>query len=164
MTPTIAQWASAFAQQATSDLKTYQVLEASELPRCHSLHQLQMATEKIAKAYRLASEPGATPQSITQHRLGNFVEAFFRAPRSVERLGLGRYNVTYAKRKLAGLAHQVEQLAPTSDLSKRNAEYPWEVGETVCTPALEEYADFGARQPQMVEFLKFLTIAIQDFV
>lgn len=160
---TNAQWAQAFCDQAAADLAVGRMLEESAFPRCHALHQLQMATEKVAKAYRLAHEPDATPQNITKHKLGNFVEAYFRSPKAVERLGLGRHDVTHAKRKLAALSSEMEGLAPTSDLSKRNAEYPWEVGGVVLVPARHAYAELDARLPRMVDFMKFLTVAISDF-
>lgn len=49
------EWARAFLRQASSDLAVYDLLERQpqqEFPRCHSLHYLQMACEKVAKAYR----------------------------------------------------------------------------------------------------------------
>ena len=46
-------WASAFLRQGASDLTVHELLAArDELPLCHALHYLQMACEKIAKAYR----------------------------------------------------------------------------------------------------------------
>lgn len=37
--------------QAKSDHEMFVVCRSNGLPRCHSLHFLQMATEKLAKAY-----------------------------------------------------------------------------------------------------------------
>ncbi len=46
-------WASAFAAQSRSDWQVYTLLAAEpSIPACHQLHYLQMACEKIAKAYR----------------------------------------------------------------------------------------------------------------
>lgn len=98
---TNAEWAKAFHRQALADFETYARLADGTAPRAHALHHLQMATEKIAKAYRLIGEPDATPRSIAQHKLGNFVEEFFRSPRACERLQLGKHSVKHAKRKMA---------------------------------------------------------------
>ena len=49
-------YAEAFAAQGRSDWTEYQHLSTltyPSLPWCHALHYLQMATEKIAKAYRI---------------------------------------------------------------------------------------------------------------
>ncbi len=50
-------FAEAFAAQARSDWRVYRHLarlrlqsQGSSFPKCHDLHYLQMATEKIAKA------------------------------------------------------------------------------------------------------------------
>jgi hypothetical protein len=50
------RWADAFLRQARSDLAVYHLLSGRserDIPRCHALHYLQMACEKIAKAYRI---------------------------------------------------------------------------------------------------------------
>jgi hypothetical protein len=52
-------FADAFYRQAWSDWQAYKLLaEADGLPRCHALHYLQMACEKLAKAYRLRDTAG----------------------------------------------------------------------------------------------------------
>ena len=43
----------AFLAQARSDWNVYRLLSESREPSCHALHYLQMATEKLAKAYRM---------------------------------------------------------------------------------------------------------------
>jgi hypothetical protein len=46
-----ARVAAAYLQQGRSDFDIYKKLV--DVPECHRLHYLQMACEKIAKAYRL---------------------------------------------------------------------------------------------------------------
>ena len=76
------EFAEAFAAQGRSDWLVYKhlsgLLEPS-FPRCHALHYLQMATEKIAKAYRVRDTP-ADVDDIINHHTGfeEFVNAFFR--------------------------------------------------------------------------------------
>jgi hypothetical protein len=51
-------WAKAFLRQGNSDLETFLFLSApasSKVPTCHRLQFLQMACEKIAKAYRIGA-------------------------------------------------------------------------------------------------------------
>lgn len=127
---------------------------------CHALHHLQMATEKIAKAYRLVGEPGATPASISEHELGNFIEDSFLLLHAARRLQLGKHNLKHAKRKLTESARRVEGLVPRG-LMHRNAEYPWEVAGTVCAPAEHEFGDLESNK--LVDFLKFLKLAIEEF-
>jgi hypothetical protein len=45
-------WRDAFLKQAHSDYSVYKKLNELRLPLCHKLHYLQMATEKLAKAYQ----------------------------------------------------------------------------------------------------------------
>jgi len=44
-------WSEAFLAQAKSDWQIYEHLEKTSFSKCHALHYLQMATEKLAKAY-----------------------------------------------------------------------------------------------------------------
>ena len=49
--PAEAGWARAFALQGLSDLRVRDKLIALRVERCHLLHYLQMAAEKICKAH-----------------------------------------------------------------------------------------------------------------
>lgn len=61
-------WARAYARQAASDWTIYRQLAAApEVPRCHALHFLQMAAEKVAKAYRFRDTKTAEEQLLTRH-------------------------------------------------------------------------------------------------
>ena len=51
-TPSRTDWALAYARQGHSDFAIYQLLALRGVAVCHPLHYLQMACEKIAKAYR----------------------------------------------------------------------------------------------------------------
>ncbi len=74
-------FADAFAAQGRSDWRVYQYLaplQAPSFPACHALHYLQMATEKIAKAYRIR-DTVADVDELVRHHTGfeEFVNAFF---------------------------------------------------------------------------------------
>ncbi len=48
---TRAAWAQGYYAQARSDCAIYREFQQrSDIPRCHALHYLQMAAEKLAKA------------------------------------------------------------------------------------------------------------------
>jgi hypothetical protein len=54
---------------------------AKDLPRCHPLHYLQMACEKLGKAYRLRN-PRADVDAIVTRHVGftQFINEFLRSP------------------------------------------------------------------------------------
>jgi hypothetical protein len=55
MPATDQDWASAYAKQALSDLDAREKLETTGAHKCHRLHFLQMAAEKLCKAYLTTS-------------------------------------------------------------------------------------------------------------
>jgi hypothetical protein len=44
-------WARGYAKQALSDLEAREILVSGNAEKCHRLHFLQMASEKVCKAY-----------------------------------------------------------------------------------------------------------------
>jgi hypothetical protein len=60
------QWRIAFAKQALADLLAREkLLYYREVPQCQQLHFLQMACEKLCKAYLCGH--GADPQTLRSH-------------------------------------------------------------------------------------------------
>ncbi|MGH7270646.1 MAG: hypothetical protein ACREJ3_09465 [Polyangiaceae bacterium] len=78
-----AQYAVAFHSQAKSDWEVYELLSRTQpSPRpCHSLHYLQMACEKLGKAYRLR-HPNANVDVIATRHVGfaQFINDYLRSP------------------------------------------------------------------------------------
>jgi hypothetical protein len=77
-----SQYAQAFYEQAWSDWQAYEALtRVLKLPRCHALHYLQMACEKLGKAYRLRN-PRADIDAIVTRHVGftQFLNEFLRSP------------------------------------------------------------------------------------
>jgi hypothetical protein len=116
-------------EQASSDHQTFLILRNRTSTECHLLHYLQMATEKIAKAYFWRS--GAAPPK--SH--AGFVQ-FLRI--------LGSAHDRKHQQQIAGLfrfgrfshfqnwihvvlpiAYDLEKLAPSLSNSGPNPEYPW---------------------------------------
>ncbi len=76
-------YAVAFHTQAQSDWDAYELLARTQPspPFCHSLHYLQMACEKLSKAYRLR-QPAANVDTIVTRHVGftQFVNDYLRSP------------------------------------------------------------------------------------
>ena len=51
MAATDQDWARAYAKQALSDLDAREKFALAGAPKCHRLHFLQMAAEKVCKAH-----------------------------------------------------------------------------------------------------------------
>ncbi len=158
--------ADAYAEQSRSDFAVYQVqLQGAE--ECHRLHYLQMACEKIAKAYRLRDPVSFNPDDLYSHTVfSKFIIIFLKStPVKV------RYRAQGAKRRQMEryarlMALEIEKLAPAVDRDQtpENAEYPWLVGETVFVPCRHRYpisrllGEQGGR-----DILKLIEIAVEDY-
>lgn len=134
---TNADWTQGYARQADADFQMYQALEQdNSVQECHKLQFLQMACEKLVKAYRCSV--GEEPPSLqTSHAVvadhlplvlreqALFVN--FTGPKANQVLKHARH-----------LAHEIDVLAPAVKRGGRrpdNCEYPWEDdGNTLHVP------------------------------
>jgi hypothetical protein len=142
-------FADAFAAQGRSDWEVYQHLSGlpkPSFPRCHQLHYLQMATEKIAKAYRIRDTDGDVDALAHSHTgFEEFVNAFFRAP-AIRTEFQGRDAALQTlQRSAQTLAREIEKLAPAIDrlVSPENSEYPWERDDRVLLPCEFDYPNLS---------------------
>jgi hypothetical protein len=168
MAPTREQWADAYACQGRSDWGIYQQLAGNPvIAACHSLHYLQMACEKIAKAYRWR-DTSTDEHSLTHGHVAfsKFIQSFLGSP-SIRRDYIGRAellgNLTRLCRKLA---REVEKLAPSvaRENSPENAEYPWEQGESVIVPCEYAYPSLSLLgEPGGRTFLKLVSRAFDEY-
>lgn len=169
-----AEFAAAFFAQASSDWQTYEYLtRAPSLPRCHPLHYLQMACEKLGKAYRLRN-PSANVDAIVTRHLGfaQFINEYLRSPPILEDYkGQSARHKTVCKTSSA-LAREIEKLAPAIDRthSPENAEYPWERGEwdlgtgKVLVPCEYDYPALSLLDTQGGRaFVKLIERAFRDY-
>jgi hypothetical protein len=160
-------FAAAFYRQASSDWQVYRLLAAADLPRCHPLHYLQAACEKLAKAYRLRDTSGDIHEIASKHTgFAKFVNAFLRSPTLMDeyRGQLARHQAVCSS--AAKFAREIEKLAPAIDraTSPENAEYPWERAGKVLTPCEYDYpalsllSEAGGRA-----FLNLVERAFRDY-
>ena len=143
MPPSREVWASAFALQSRSDWQVYNLLAGEpQLADCHELHYLQMACEKIAKAYR-CRDTDADLQDLLKRHIGfaKFMSSFLSSP-GIQEAYKGRdAQLREISRVARGLAREIEKLAPAVDRTgtPENAEYPWESGDKVVSPCQYSY-------------------------
>lgn len=163
-------YAEAFAAQGRSDWAVYQHLSTltyPSLPWCHALHYLQMATEKIAKAYRIR-DTNANVEDVVKHHAGfeEFINSFFRS-RQIKEEFEGKDAALQTLQKNAGaLAREIEKLAPAIDrpASPENAEYPWERDGQVFRPCSFGYPSLAMlKQPGGRAIMNMIERSFRDF-
>ena len=173
MTDERRQWSNAFMRQADSDLAVYDVLAArseNEVPRCHSLHYLQMACEKVAKAYRIRDTKAALhgEGGLLSRHVGfeKFLSALLGSPTVRARYEGRREQLREVKKRLLPLAREIEKLAPAVDslTSPHNAEYPWSAGTRIVAPSDHDFSRLSLLdEPGGRQLLKLIRQAIRDF-
>jgi hypothetical protein len=166
--PSREAWAVGFATQSRSDWQVYGRLAADQqIPACHELHYLQMACEKIAKAYR-CRDTAANLEDLLKRHVGfaKFMGSFLASP-SIKEAYRGRdAQLRQVSRLARTLAREIEKLAPAVDRagSPENAEYPWETGDDVISPCEYSYPRLSLlMSPGGRTLLKLLARAIQEF-
>jgi hypothetical protein len=115
-------------EQASSDIHLFEKLLLLGVAQCHLLHYLQMATEKLSKAYFWRS--GKVPPK-THTGFVRFLKALLnRRPSELERiaksLGFGRsQDLEKWVAAIQPLAYALQNVAPAEAINGPNAEYPW---------------------------------------
>jgi hypothetical protein len=153
----------AFARQADADLKAWELLVGTRVAECQRLQFLQMACEKLCKAFLLSG--GSSPELLrTSH-------AYIAKPLPLvirQQIGRLRQSTASKRRVLRAvhhLAEEIEVLSPSVDRNGRrrdNCEYPWEDHGTVIHSPLD-WAFYASRlltAPAGRTFLKLLRMAI----
>ncbi len=113
-----------FLAQARSDFAVFELLRKEPtLPKCHSLHYLQMTTEMLGKAY--AWKNGPMPG--THRALVRFLRSLSTNRMAQQQLGYDGRNEAWAARIRSSipLAERIEDLAPAIAQDGPNPEYPW---------------------------------------
>ena len=123
-----ADWRVAYAKQAKADLQARErLLEDSDMPDCQQLHFLQMACEKICKAYLCGQ--GADPEALrTSHAYIARVLPIIARQRFVVQSRGAQRDRSWILDAIRKLARKIELLAPSvkaGGTSPANCEYPW---------------------------------------
>jgi hypothetical protein len=155
-------WAAAFAFQAIADLETRDILAQTDAKPFARLHFLQMAAEKLCKAY-LVDENG-----IDQLRFHHCIIRK-QLPRILEHV-LQRTESWRPERRrtkihaLKSLIREIEILCPScteADSREDNTEYPWRDSQgKVHVPATHRFA-IDESNRKLIELLKLIRKAAE---
>jgi len=109
-------WGEAFAAQAASDLKAYDLLARSALPVSHRLHYLQMWLEKLCKAHVYENNIEALKfrHNVIAAILPRLIDEYWRRIRFPPPSNAGQIRT---------LCLEIDLLHPRVD--QPNVEYPW---------------------------------------
>lgn len=147
-------WRGAFLEQAKSDYSLFTELNQTRKARCHQLHYLQMATEKLAKSF-LCDRHGRPPPK-SHFAFTRFLKISKGRPEIRRKLGYASNYIAYCVYvdNLLPAAAKVEALAPTgTDTNEPNPEYPCEeTAGNVLAPA-----NYGFREFSRVELIHLQT-------
>jgi len=136
--PSRLDWAEAYARQGASDFRLYkQWLVIDDIPVCHKLHYLQMASEKLAKAYLLRYSSASEELLRTSHKaFPVFIQAYYSSIRVRQSYRGRTAQLTSVRTGVHNIAREIEKLALAVDPQQTpsNAEYPWDAGGRVIAP------------------------------
>ena len=129
-------------QQAKSDHHAFVLLRGRGIAQCHSLHYLQMATEKIAKAYfwRSGSPPPRRHAGFVQFLrfLGHIRQK--DRERIANLFSFNRFtDFRNWIRAVLPIAYALERLAPDLAGDGPNPEYPWPHAAPHAAPATYDF-------------------------
>jgi len=130
-----------FLVQARTDFAVFELLlnqvKQADLPPCHALHYLQMATELLGKAHAWKHD---RPRS-THRAFVAFLRSLARDRKAQRHLGFANRNESWEHliRKCARLAEIIQDLAPALALDGPNPEYPWPRAAPEFAPAEHEF-------------------------
>lgn len=125
MPATKQDWAKGYARQALSDLRARETLAKASADKCHRLHFLQMAAEKVCKAH-LTMANGHENVRKTHAYVARNLPTIARHYYSVinNNNQISQWEISAIRR----IAHEIEVLAPAcddGDVRLDNSEYPW---------------------------------------
>ena len=150
-------WETAFLKQARSDMAVFE--EANRYPLCQQLHYLQMATEKLAKAYWSRENNGKRPPG-KHTAFVDFLRRCGMYPRIRDAFGMGRRQFREFTVSLLAKAHEVENLAAAGDVDKPNPEYPWQENGAVVAPVDYPFPGLSLTSTQMVKLLRLIDVCM----
>jgi hypothetical protein len=154
--------------QAQTDHQVFVLLRREGAPACHALHYLQMATEKIAKAYfwRSGSPPPKSHSGFVQFL--RFLGQFRRQADRQRIAALFSFN-RFADfqnwiRNVLPIAYELERLAPDLAQNGPNPEYPWPHDLPQYAPVDFEFPVWDAlTSGQGRDLMRVVQIAVERF-
>jgi hypothetical protein len=158
------QWAKAYARQAISDLDVREMLAHSGTEKCHRLHFLQMAAEKMCKAH-LVVVNGHDSLKKSHAYIEGTLPLIARQYRTISDQKMPEWEFKAVKR----FARQIQLLAPAcTDNESRpdNSEYPWQDAQNaIRTPCLYSFPeiDDGPENKTFVRLTRLIRTAAESY-
>lgn len=152
-----------FLVQARADFAVFELLWGhADLPHCHALHYLQMATELLGKAHAWKHGPTAN----THRAVVGFLRSLSTNRKAQKQLGFEGQNDRWKNlitRSLVPLAENIEKLAPALALDAPNPEYPWPRDAPQVAPAEHTFEIWQNLQKAVGrQFLSIIRRLFQD--
>jgi hypothetical protein len=153
-----SKWDAAYLRQAESDFRVFLLVkDREEVEACHKLHYLQMATEKLAKAFLSFRTQGRRQPSV-HDVLILFVKATIKyAPvaRAFRMASLSDYG-EYVRQNILPVTAELQDLYPKGSEDKPNVEYPWEANGQLYTPTDYSFGNLEIGGDRMKKFVWYL--------
>ena len=157
-------------RQSQSDLALFNQLRGPNVGahECHLLHYLQMATEKLSKAYLWRS---GHPPPKSHTGFVRFLKALLDRPSTeLDRIALTlgykhRNDLDIWVRNVRPLAYALQNIAPAEALNGQNPEYPWPHDAPTHCPADHSFPLWNelSNTGQGRKLVNFIAKAIQHF-
>jgi len=162
------QYQELWWQQAKSDHGIYVLLRREGCAQCHTLHYLQMATEKLAKAYfwRSGSAPPRSHAGFVQFLrfLGSQIPSNDRN-RVANLFHFSRSNDFQSWiRSALPMAYDLERISPDLANDGPNPEYPWPHAGPEAAPANHDFTVWHSLiSAQGRHLMRMIRIAVEHF-
>jgi hypothetical protein len=158
-------WRIAYAKQARADLRAREkLLEHPDLPSCQQLHFLQMACEKLCKAYLCGQ--GVPPETLRRSHAYISGPLPMIAGQQFALRSKGRNDHAWVIQAIRALARKIELLAPAVDDASRhpaNCEYPWRGPDgAIRAPCEHNFEVNLLHEKAGYHLLKVLSIAAEE--
>ena len=156
------RWAKAYAKQALSDLDAREALVKSGTQKCHRLHFLQMAAEKVCKAYLVKTngyDHLKKSHAYVKSILPQLARSLYTNINESNAIKSGKIRV------VKHLTGQIELLAPACNDGGRedNSEYPWEDGMGIQVPCEYSFPNIDDLSREMVPLIKLIRAASESY-
>ena len=161
------RWQELWWQQAKSDHAAFVLVRGKGIAQCHSLHYLQMVTEKIAKAYfwRSGHPPPRSHAGFVQFLrfLGHIRQGDRR--RIADLFSFNRFaDFQNWIRTVLPIAYDLERLAPDLANDGPNPEYPWPHARPNSAPVNHNFPIWATlTSGQGRDLMRVIRIAVNRF-
>lgn len=154
-------------QQARSDYEAFALIRGQGIAQSHSLHYLQMVTEKISKAYFWRSGSPLPPSHAGFPKFLRFLGQIRARDRDriANLFTFKRYTDFQSWiREVIPIAHAVERLAPALANDGPNSEYPWPHAKPQYAPANHDFAIWSTlASGRGRDLMRIIRIAVDRF-